>query len=159
MSHQGTTLAIHRGAINKDAITTRSPKEVLLSVREALRGLGIQWEEKSEYKYKCVRVKRGSTEVEDAVDNSEDDDDDDDGGSEDSSQGTPTQATIPLPGLSPPQPTAYGEGPSQDRGDEIRFSIELTRIDRLADTYHLDIKRLKGGVMGYKYLYDTLLRE
>ena len=49
----------------------------------------------------------------------------------------------------------YGD-PSQDAGDEVRFSVELTRIDRLNDTYSLDIRRLKGNLRSYKYLYDTL---
>ena len=51
--------------------------------------------------------------------------------------------------------TAYGD-PSQDAGDEVRFSVELTRIDRLTDTYSLDIRRLKGNLRSYKYLYDTI---
>ncbi|KAF9528827.1 hypothetical protein CPB83DRAFT_300476 [Crepidotus variabilis] len=49
---------------------------------------------------------------------------------------------------------AYGD-PSQDAGDEVRFSVELTRIDRLNDTYSLDIRRLKGNLRSYKFLYDT----
>ena len=44
----------------------------------------------------------------------------------------------------------------QDRGDEVRFSVELTRLDRLDDTYSLDIRRLKGNLSSYKFLYDTL---
>ncbi|TFK69178.1 Pkinase-domain-containing protein [Pluteus cervinus] len=50
---------------------------------------------------------------------------------------------------------AYGD-PQQDAGDEVRFSVELTRIDRLNDTYSLDIRRLKGNLRSYKFLYDTL---
>ena len=50
---------------------------------------------------------------------------------------------------------AYGD-PSQDAGDEVRFSVELTRIDRLNDTYSLDVRRLKGNLRSYKYLYDTI---
>ncbi|KAF6749573.1 CAMK/CAMKL/Kin4 protein kinase [Ephemerocybe angulata] len=50
---------------------------------------------------------------------------------------------------------AYGD-PTQDAGDEVRFSVELTRIDRLSDTYSLDVRRLKGNLRSYKYLYDTI---
>lgn len=50
---------------------------------------------------------------------------------------------------------AYGD-PTQDAGDEVRFSVELTRLDRLNDTFSLDIRRLKGNLRSYKYLYDTL---
>ena len=35
---------------------------------------------------------------------------------------------------------------AQDAGDEVRFSVELTRIDWLKDTYSLDIRRLKGNL-------------
>ena len=53
------------------------------------------------------------------------------------------------------QEAAYGD-PSQDAGDEVRFSAELTRLDRLNDTFSLDIRRLKGNLRSYKFLYDTL---
>ncbi|KAG6908810.1 hypothetical protein DXG01_003257 [Tephrocybe rancida] len=51
--------------------------------------------------------------------------------------------------------TTYGD-PAQDAGDEVKFSVELTRIDRLNDTFSLDIRRLKGNLRSYKFLYDTL---
>ncbi|KAF5329573.1 hypothetical protein D9619_009000 [Psilocybe cf. subviscida] len=51
--------------------------------------------------------------------------------------------------------TIYGD-PNQDAGDEVRFYVELTRLDRLNDTYSLDIRRLKGNLRSYKFLYDTL---
>ncbi|KAG6826126.1 hypothetical protein H0H92_001045 [Tricholoma furcatifolium] len=51
--------------------------------------------------------------------------------------------------------TIYGD-PTQDAGDEVKFSVELTRIDRLNDTFSLDIRRLKGNLRSYKFLYDTL---
>lgn len=51
--------------------------------------------------------------------------------------------------------TIYGDR-SVDQGGEVRFSVELTRIDRLEDTLSLDIRRLKGDLRSYKFLYDTL---
>jgi len=50
----------------------------------------------------------------------------------------------------------YGDHTTQDQGDEVRFSVELTRLDRLDDTFSLDIRRLKGNLRSYKFLYDTL---
>ncbi|PPQ86375.1 hypothetical protein CVT25_002453, partial [Psilocybe cyanescens] len=47
-----------------------------------------------------------------------------------------------------------GTGPAY--GNEIQFGIESTRLDRLNDTYSLDIRRLKGNLRSYKSLYDTL---
>ncbi|KAJ6562813.1 CAMK/CAMKL/Kin4 protein kinase [Mycena vulgaris] len=54
--------------------------------------------------------------------------------------------------------TVYGPSP-EDVGDEVRFSVELTRLDRLNDTYSLDIRRLKGNLRSYKFLYDTLRKR
>ena len=51
--------------------------------------------------------------------------------------------------------TLYGDQ-SQDQGGEVRFSVELTRLDRLEYTYSLDIRRLKGNLKSYKFLYDSL---
>ncbi len=58
------------------------------------------------------------------------------------------------PGDSSREPM-YGDR-SVDQQDEVRFSVELTRIDRLEDTYSLDIRRLKGNLRSYKFLYDAL---
>jgi protein-serine/threonine kinase len=72
----------------------------------------------------------------------------------------PDTSTVPsLPEQFPagtvvPEPL-YGDR-TVDQGDEVRFSVELTRIDRLEDTLSLDIRRLKGNLRSYKFLYDTL---
>ncbi|KAF8630717.1 hypothetical protein AX15_002742 [Amanita polypyramis BW_CC] len=39
---------------------------------------------------------------------------------------------------------------------EVRFSVELTRLDGLCDTFSLDVRRLRGDLRNYKVLYDTL---
>jgi protein-serine/threonine kinase len=68
----------------------------------------------------------------------------------------------PTTAPSPVEPTPSGVGEpvygdvAQDAGDEVRFSVELTRIDRLKDTYSLDIRRLKGNLRSYKFLYDAI---
>jgi len=67
------------------------------------------------------------------------------------SLGTPTSDQPPLTTLN----TLYGDQ-SQDQCGEVRFSVELTRLDRLEDTYSLDIRRLKGNLKSYKFLYDSL---
>ncbi|KAJ7157869.1 CAMK/CAMKL/Kin4 protein kinase [Mycena crocata] len=54
--------------------------------------------------------------------------------------------------------TVYGVS-TEDAGDEVRFSVELTRLDRLTDTYSLDIRRLKGNLRSYKFLYDMLRKR
>jgi protein-serine/threonine kinase len=75
---------------------------------------------------------------------------------------SPEMTTSPIlsPGRSP-QPgemvrePVYGD-PTQDQGDEVRFYIELTKLDGLKDTYSIDIRRLKGNLRSYKFLYDCI---
>lgn len=72
------------------------------------------------------------------------------------SPSTPTSDGLPIGSpVVMMQETTYGDA-SQDAGDEVRFSVELTRIDRLNDTFSLDIRRLKGNLRSYKFLYDTI---
>jgi protein-serine/threonine kinase len=59
-----------------------------------------------------------------------------------------------VPGELAPEPV-YGD-PSQDQGDEVRFYVELTKLDGLKDTYSIDIRRLKGNLRSYKFLYDCI---
>lgn len=49
----------------------------------------------------------------------------------------------------------YGD-PTQDQGDEVRFYVELTKLDGLKDTFSIDIRRLKGNLRSYKFLYDCI---
>ena len=49
----------------------------------------------------------------------------------------------------------YGDT-QQDLGEEVRFSVELTRIDRLDDTYSMDVRRLKGNLRSYMFLYHAV---
>ncbi|RUP43297.1 hypothetical protein BC936DRAFT_137367 [Jimgerdemannia flammicorona] len=52
----------------------------------------------------------------------------------------------------------YGD-PSIDPGDEIRFSVELCKIKNLTNLYIVDIRRMRGNLWGYKFLYHTLLER
>ena len=49
----------------------------------------------------------------------------------------------------------YGD-PTQDTGDEVRFYVELTKLGGLKDTYSIDIRRLKGNLRSYKFIYDCI---
>jgi len=71
---------------------------------------------------------------------------------ENSASGSPL---VTEPSSAGPQEPLYGDS-AEDAGDEVRFSVELTRLDRLNDTFSLDIRRLKGNLRSYKFLYDTL---
>ncbi|KAF9560325.1 Pkinase-domain-containing protein [Agrocybe pediades] len=256
--HPYAQLRVHHGAVDKTTITTRPPPEVMAHVKKVLESMGVEAQMESEYKVRCVRIKKkkdiivpsasaSSSSVGTA------------GGEGEPGQGGLAVLTmagtaasngvdkrgLPLPSPSgtfsattggmlrgllmrrqssqvasgaPPPPSgnppantlafddehsvvvgepltingnpvasnvdpitpvmspgqnafplisgggASGSGaggpvygdPSQDAGDEVRFSVELTRLDRLNDTYSLDIRRLKGNLRSYKFLYDTL---
>jgi len=64
---------------------------------------------------------------------------------------------VVAPGELVPEPV-YGD-PSQDQGDEVRFYVELTKLDGLKDTYSIDIRRLKGHLRSYKFLYDYITQH
>lgn len=49
----------------------------------------------------------------------------------------------------------YGKDEAEDPGDEVVFSVQLTRLAGLTDC-SLDIRRLKGNLRSYKFIYDTI---
>lgn len=75
--------------------------------------------------------------------------------------GLPTLSTVASNMVSLQQdenqpPPLYGDA-SVDGGQEIRFSVEVTRIKNLAGLYSLDIRRMKGNLWAYKFVYQALL--
>jgi hypothetical protein len=67
------------------------------------------------------------------------------------------------PTPSPPPATAvpsviYGD-PLVDSGDEVRFSVEICRIKNLPGLYIVDMRRLRGNVWAYKFLYRSLMKK
>ena len=68
--------------------------------------------------------------------------------------GAPSPTDASPPGASSSALPTYGDT-AQDAGDEVRSLVELTRTDRLKDTYSLDIQRLKGN-LSYKSLYNAI---
>jgi len=200
-------LRVHHGAVDHSTITTKPPPEVMKHVREVLEGMGMDIRLESEFKYRCIRLKKkkngaglglrdGSgnglaafSMVGSAASNGVDkrglpipspSSFGSTGGmlkgllmrrqsSQVSTSGMASQPSLSLeddasqtgsPIVAEPLPTGpqeplYGDK-AQDAGDEVRFSVELTRLDRLNDTYSLDIRRLKGNLTSYKFLYDTI---
>ncbi|KAH6904456.1 CAMK/CAMKL/Kin4 protein kinase [Coprinopsis sp. MPI-PUGE-AT-0042] len=189
-------LRIHVGAVDQTTITTKPPPQVMAQIKTVLEGMGMQIHLETEYKYRCVRQKKGKVVSSASA-----------SGSANSSlaavqvSGSAGSNGVDRRGLPLPSPgaftgtgnmlkgllmrrqssqvaslpsanleedhsvvvsepstmtdIAYGD-PTQDAGDEVRFSVEITRIDRLNDTYSLDIRRLKGNLRSYKWLYDTI---
>ncbi|KAI9245064.1 kinase-like domain-containing protein [Sporodiniella umbellata] len=50
----------------------------------------------------------------------------------------------------------YGE-PAIDNGDEVRFIVEICRFKNLPGLFIVNVKRLKGNVWAYKFLYHKLI--
>ncbi|WFD41970.1 hypothetical protein MPSI1_000608 [Malassezia psittaci] len=69
-----------------------------------------------------------------------------------------SRLSIDEPFLAPTTPPLYGEG-NKDGGHEVRFYVELTRIATLNGLYSVDIRRVKGNVWSYKFLYHALLER
>ena len=57
-----------------------------------------------------------------------------------------------------PQPLpAYGD--SNDSGGEVRFYCEITRVTGLSGMYCIDMRRVKGELFSYRFVYTTLLAQ
>jgi len=162
MTSGTSMLRVHHGALDTHTITTRAPPVAMKHVREVLQGMGVEIQLESEYRYRCIRVRRegppaiglglqGSTFT---------------GGLSTRLPVSGSAAACGVPphgdattALTTESPTrrvpVYGDV-TQDPGDEVRFFVELTRLDGLNDTISLDIRRLKGNLRSYKFLYDTL---
>jgi hypothetical protein len=129
------TLGIHRGAIDQTTITTQPPSKVMKHVNKILREMGVQIQEESVFHYRCIRASNRGVLL-----------DLDHGQSQSRTDDSSSSSEVSL---------LYG-GPTEDPGDEVRFSVELTRLGGLSDTYSLDIRRLKGNLRSYKFIYDTI---
>lgn len=56
--HPKGVIARHTGPVDPTTITTQPPAEVMAHIKEILLGMGIEFSVESEFKYRCVRVKR-----------------------------------------------------------------------------------------------------
>lgn len=156
----------HHGAVDQEALTSRPPAQVFNEVKQTLKSLGLEFKrDGGEYKLKCVRPKRaviekrklshssnnihrppfrnllrrasgqhGVTTTEHQHEKS-------------------ISATAPT---SAKPATIYGD-PNVDPGEEVRFSVELCKIKNLPGLYIVDMRRMRGNVWAYKFIYRTLL--
>ncbi|KAF9449084.1 hypothetical protein P691DRAFT_774931 [Macrolepiota fuliginosa MF-IS2] len=129
----GCAIGIHRGAIDNTTITTRPPREVITKVRDVLDSIGVCVQPESTFKFRCIRPSQSSSE------------------SQPSAEGFGPQSSLDIT-----TNTIYASDPSRDPAGEVRFSVELTRLAGLNDTYSLDIRRLKGNLRSYQFLYETI---
>ncbi|KAI9593935.1 kinase-like domain-containing protein [Syncephalis fuscata] len=126
-------LRTHGGAIDEGALTSRPPKEVVTEIRAIILEMGLEILRESEFKFKCVRPSRHAP------------------------KRTTTTATSSATQTTVVQPV-YGE-PSIDAGDEVRFVVEICKIKNLTNLYIVDIRRMKGNIWSYKFIYHNLLER
>lgn len=73
-----------------------------------------------------------------------------------SASASTTPNLLASPTLGPVPEPLYGEH-SIDNGDEVKFVVELCRIKNLQGLYLLSIKRLRGSVWSFKFIYQTVV--
>ncbi|KAI7860710.1 hypothetical protein BDC45DRAFT_401522, partial [Circinella umbellata] len=125
-------LRTYHGAVDQNALTSRSPQEVLIEVKQTLISMGIDVKDDGEFKLKCVRRRHRP-----ALPNSNN-----------------SNASVNERNNS--NSIIYGD-PVVDPGEEVRFSMELCKIKNLPGLYIVDIRRMRGNVWSYKFLYHAVL--
>ncbi|CDH56459.1 pkinase-domain-containing protein [Lichtheimia corymbifera JMRC:FSU:9682] len=167
-------LRTHHGAVDQEALTSGSPMDVLVEVKQVLLSMGIEVKKDGDYKLKCTRQRRKrpnsitassnnpascNESATSSLSNARSDKKRrmstsapfrkllrrNGGGGDDSSSSVFQQGE-----------TVYGD-PVVDPGEEVRFSVELCKIKNLPGLYIVDIRRMRGNVWAYKFLYHTLL--
>ena len=167
-------LRTHHGAVDQEALTSRPPTQVFAEVKAALKALGLECKrDGSEYKLKCSRPKRPA---EKRVNNSNNYQNGNPpfrmllrrssahqstvsaatSTTATTTTTTTTTSTITKTDGKVANPTIYGD-PNVDPGEEVRFSVELCKIKNLPGLYIVDMRRMRGNVWAYKFIYRTLL--
>lgn len=133
-------LRVHTGDMNRSALTSKPPMEVLLEINKILLILGIEVENKGGYKLHCIRRAtshyHGEALLDDRMNH---------------------LATSHQPGLSLP---IYGH-PSIDTGEEVLFSVEICRFENLSGLFSVDIQCLSSekeeSFAAYQFIGQKLL--
>jgi hypothetical protein len=155
-------LRIHHGAVDQEALTSRPPAQVFEEVKQTLKSLGLEFKrDGGEYKLKCARPKKpiGLAKPTATALQHQNPIQQQNGGT-----GTPfrmllrrsSAATAAAGTSTDTTPTIYGD-PNVDPGEEVRFSVELCKIKNLPGLYIVDMRRMRGNVWAYKFIYRTLL--
>ncbi|KAK4516702.1 uncharacterized protein ATC70_011680 [Mucor velutinosus] len=169
-------LRTHHGAVDQEALTSRPPAQVFAEVKAALKASGLECKrDGGEYKLKCSRPKRPAEKRNMNSHHYH---------QNGSSSGNPPfrmllrrssahQSTVSATTTTTTHTTIkssesgssdsntkpatiYGD-PNVDPGEEVRFSVELCKIKNLPGLYIVDMRRMRGNVWAYKFIYRTLL--
>ncbi|KAI8143586.1 hypothetical protein BJV82DRAFT_610973 [Fennellomyces sp. T-0311] len=160
-------MRVHHGAVDRSALTSRAPTEVISEIRQTLQALGIDCKPDGEYKLKCSRRPAKTFAAREEEEPKE--------------ESNSVYSLFPNPGrlsatsswdeegatslltISTDSPLdqqshqpIYGD-PTIDSGEEIRFVVEICRFRNLPGLYIADVRRLRGNVWVYKFIYDKLI--
>ncbi|KAJ8662780.1 hypothetical protein O0I10_001744 [Lichtheimia ornata] len=159
-------LRTYHGAVAQNALTSRRPQQVLLEVKQTLLRIGIDVKDDGEYKLKCVRRKRRQQQHPSPSSSTDPKKRRMNGGprfrkllrrpSNNPSNTTSTNTTTTAAEDNNNASLIYGD-PVVDPGEEVRFDIEVCKIKNLPGLYIVDIRRMRGNVWSYKFLYHTVL--
>ena len=154
-------LRTYHGAVAQNALTSRRPQQVLLEVKQTLLKIGIDVKDDGEFKLKCVRRKRRPQQHPSPSSSTDP--------KKRRMNGAPRFRKLLRRPSNNPSNTAsttttednnasliYGD-PVVDPGEEVRFDIEVCKIKNLPGLYIVDIRRMRGNVWSYKFLYHTVL--
>ncbi|OAD07720.1 hypothetical protein MUCCIDRAFT_133632, partial [Mucor lusitanicus CBS 277.49] len=125
-------LRLHRGAVDQDALTSKAPNEVLHEIKACLSHMGIDMKKCHDFKIKCLFFNSSSN------------------SNSSNNVGPKTAATTSTTHI------IYGEQ-GIDNGEQVQFNVELSKIENLPGLYVVDIKRTRGNIWAFKFLYHTLL--
>ncbi|OBZ88584.1 Fatty acyl-CoA synthetase and RNA processing-associated kinase 1 [Choanephora cucurbitarum] len=153
-------LRLHKGAVDQDALTSKAPNEVLQTITESLNMMGIDMKKSHDFKIKCVRPARQQSTYQrtrkisavpfklffhpNTTQQQQ----------QQQRQNKPSQRSHPV--QEKKANVLYGEQ-GIDSGDEVQFTVELSKIENLPGLYVVDIRRTRGNIWAFKFLYHTLL--
>lgn len=150
-------LRIHHGAVDQEALTSRPPHQVFNEVKQTLKSLGLEFKrDGGEYKLKCARPKKPLTTTKKPIMVGHQNPIQQQHGNSNFRMLLRRSSTPNNNNNQKEETTIYGD-PNVDPGDEVRFSIELCKIKNLPGLYIVDMRRMRGNVWAYKFIYRTLL--
>lgn len=149
-------MRFHHGAVDRSALTSQPPDQVMAEIKRTLVALGITHLSDGPFKLKCSRRKAKTPPEFELFP--------DPGrlsatsSREDSLLSTEAEEEVAMIQQEEEQQLSpiYGD-PITDTGDEVRFLVEISRFRNLPGLYIVDIRRLRGSVWAYKFLYHKIV--
>ena len=164
-------LRTYHGAVDQNALTSASPPQLVMEMKHVLIAIGIDVKQDGEYKLKCVRRQRQQSISDDTTPSATTKPNPNDTKKRrlsNAQNATTTRLRMLLRRHGTPDIPVYNNhdaaasailygDPVVDPGEEVRFSMEVCKIKNLPGLYIVDIRRMRGNVWSYKFLYHAVL--